>query len=811
MDVAWERWVARRDPQALNQVVHDSAGMVYATCLRILGNPTEAEDVAQECYEALLREKDAARVRVVGAWLHGAATYRSLTRLRAEDRRARREAQYAAEQPAQVEPVRNEIHEHVDEALAELPEDLRAPLVQTFLCGRTQREVAKQLGIPRRTLRHRIDTGLEQLGQLLRQRGVVVEMAALTGLLATAAAQASQAPASLTQSLGKLALSQSAGAAAPMVVTAGVGAKGAWIAVGMLVMVSALGCAAWLYAGKPPDPPQEAAATAVAPEREPDKNVSRESIAQGLLTWLKSAPPETVAAPKAPVKVSGYVVDEDGAPVSDVQIGLKKRWEFYVGPTSAVPVNEKGEFVCTDSEKGPLQAEEYEFFYCAKRLTDEAATRIAHTIPPVEAPNIEITPVMLAEDREIQDIRVVVPSAKRVVRGMVRDEEGQPVSGAGVVMHISIPNAETVTDPDGRFTLTRVRPNRMEMSVEILKSMTDDFYYPITVCHPDYECADVDAKTGDENVEVTLYAKRRGSVKGMVVDARTDKPLLTPKVWIGRMVTNYGETKVLSYALNAPVQLGGVFHLKDLPAGSATLWASAPGYGTAFISPVRIEADTDSADVVIRLEPEGIIETRANLDRYPKGALVAFDTAIKNGASREDCFVNVGGTCGFYHVAPGRYEVAMGVNTTWDAEHYGGGTVCYSTSVEVEEGKTTTVELGTPGNGAVQGVLTPLADGQTMRFTVRKGPHDTPVSDDWGDTRFQPKGLGTQRLAVEDIFIWGMHDKQFNGNQFYVGFLSAGTFTVTALLYDEATQQVRQQSKVFTVGDCETATIDFAF
>jgi hypothetical protein len=43
-----ENWVTRRDAEAITAIVARHSRMVFATCRRILGNPSDAEDVAQE-------------------------------------------------------------------------------------------------------------------------------------------------------------------------------------------------------------------------------------------------------------------------------------------------------------------------------------------------------------------------------------------------------------------------------------------------------------------------------------------------------------------------------------------------------------------------------------------------------------------------------------------------------------------------------------------------------------------------------------------------------------------------------------------
>ena len=70
---ALRRWATLRDAEAFKDIAARHGAMVYAVCRRILGNATEAEDAAQECFESLATTRDLSAVRSLGAWLHGAA------------------------------------------------------------------------------------------------------------------------------------------------------------------------------------------------------------------------------------------------------------------------------------------------------------------------------------------------------------------------------------------------------------------------------------------------------------------------------------------------------------------------------------------------------------------------------------------------------------------------------------------------------------------------------------------------------------------------------------------------------------------
>jgi len=86
----WAADSAVRDADAFAEIVSRYSAMVYGTCKRVTRNPTDAEDVAQECFIELARVRRTITPSL-GGWLHRVAVRRSLNRLKAESRRKRRE------------------------------------------------------------------------------------------------------------------------------------------------------------------------------------------------------------------------------------------------------------------------------------------------------------------------------------------------------------------------------------------------------------------------------------------------------------------------------------------------------------------------------------------------------------------------------------------------------------------------------------------------------------------------------------------------------------------------------------------------
>ena len=81
-----ESWMHERNADAFKTLARRYAGMVFGTCKRILNNPTEAEDAAQECFELLATTQKPVG-EYLAPWLHRAACNKALTRLRSERRR----------------------------------------------------------------------------------------------------------------------------------------------------------------------------------------------------------------------------------------------------------------------------------------------------------------------------------------------------------------------------------------------------------------------------------------------------------------------------------------------------------------------------------------------------------------------------------------------------------------------------------------------------------------------------------------------------------------------------------------------------
>ncbi len=206
------RYHRHGDADAFGVLVRDHAGMVFATARRITGDAALAEDVAQETFLELARSGHGV-AGSVAAWLHRVAWRKACNAVRGESRRRRHEQAAADMHDGASEPAWEELEQQIDEVVNELPATLREPLVQHYLEGRAQQEVAARIGVSQSTVSRHLDAGIRELRARLQARGVFCG-AGLAALLSAHTAHA--APASLTSSLGKLAISGAGvGAAVP--------------------------------------------------------------------------------------------------------------------------------------------------------------------------------------------------------------------------------------------------------------------------------------------------------------------------------------------------------------------------------------------------------------------------------------------------------------------------------------------------------------------------------------------------------------------------------------------------------------------
>ncbi len=155
---------------ALKEVYDKTSAKLFGVCMRILGDPGEAEDVLQEVYLSVWRNAaafDAARASPI-TWLATIARNRSIDRLRAR-RPGRSDPIDAALQVADSEPsalTRMAVGQDVTrlhDCVGELEALHRDAIRAAFLDGLTYEVLATRAGVPLGTMKSWIRRSLLKL------------------------------------------------------------------------------------------------------------------------------------------------------------------------------------------------------------------------------------------------------------------------------------------------------------------------------------------------------------------------------------------------------------------------------------------------------------------------------------------------------------------------------------------------------------------------------------------------------------------------------------------------------------------------
>lgn len=162
--------VARGDQQAFARLYDQLAPMVYGVVLKVLRDPAQSEEVAQEVFVELWRTAtrfDGTRSSV-RTWAAVVAHRRAIDRVRSEQASRRRDDLDALKAPAPHDTVVAEVESSIDQyrvrkALNALTPTQREAVELAYFGGHTYREVAVLLGVPEGTVKTRIRDGMIKL------------------------------------------------------------------------------------------------------------------------------------------------------------------------------------------------------------------------------------------------------------------------------------------------------------------------------------------------------------------------------------------------------------------------------------------------------------------------------------------------------------------------------------------------------------------------------------------------------------------------------------------------------------------------
>ncbi len=548
--VLFERWQKNQDADAFALLVKRYSGMVYSSCRRMLQNSSEAEDVTQECFIALMQTRDTLRLSL-GAWLHTIAVRRSIDHIRKSSRRRHREHGYSETVSEEILPsdaVIKEVLVKVDEAIEMLPESLREAIVARFLEGRQHTEVAHSLGVAESTVRHRVNQAVEQVREHLKKEGVTVSIAAIVLALEKSV---EAIPAAVISGICKLAVS---GAVKSGIGIAVGGAAVAKLSVILAILLAALG----LWKGipfleqSPPDNVEEAIVAAEQAHNIPQQEILTELPPEIIDGSSETTIPDISTAMNADEKdsasfsVTGRVYDAEtgegiaGAIASVVEDGYKK---IESEPTSADGV---------------------------------------YRIPPIDDGNYSIS---IGELSEYPDY---MGSSRRM---LVTVKDGAPLEGIDFPLKRGIPIRGIVKTKQGQVApdvtvavITSINPNRLESQSDadgnfVVYIPAADAQVMVQGRTKDYESNLISdlmvSDTGLDDLELILERQRTGSISGEVVDG-DGNPLE------GLIVHPYRQQPaVFSYDPDDETDRYGRFMLEGLAPGEYAVIVT-PGNATGF-------------------------------------------------------------------------------------------------------------------------------------------------------------------------------------------------------------------------------------
>ena len=160
------------DPDAFEGIFRHHQRAVYSWILRIVRNPTDAEDLTVETFWRIY----CARARFDPArgfepWARRIASHAALDWLRAQRPQAELAADYAA--PSAVDPgVRAEIGQRTAQAFARLPARLRIAAILAVVEEQPHKEIAEALGISVAAVKVRVFRALRLLRKDLERQGI---------------------------------------------------------------------------------------------------------------------------------------------------------------------------------------------------------------------------------------------------------------------------------------------------------------------------------------------------------------------------------------------------------------------------------------------------------------------------------------------------------------------------------------------------------------------------------------------------------------------------------------------------------------
>ncbi len=203
LESLYRKWAKDGDPESQDKFLGAANTHVFRLAYRLLDQREDAEDVSQQVLMKIIKQGEAAKdeIREFEAWIYTLTLNEIRNHVRSNAKRKERErakgdldvklleeakGPKSAPGKSSAPPLVDEIsavQNAVWAALADLPAELREPLVLHYSDALSKIRVAELLDVPESTIRVRLHRGLHQLRNLLLIRNVGPSAVALSWFL----------------------------------------------------------------------------------------------------------------------------------------------------------------------------------------------------------------------------------------------------------------------------------------------------------------------------------------------------------------------------------------------------------------------------------------------------------------------------------------------------------------------------------------------------------------------------------------------------------------------------------------------------
>ena len=154
----------------MNELLGRHYDRLYAICYRIAGNHADAADACQEALLSIVKGLDRFDGRAAfKTWSYRVASNACLDEMRRRNRRPLASSETMPEPDDPAPSLADQVTDRlsIEDALPQLSEEFRVPVVLRDVAGFDYAEIAETLSIPAGTVRSRIARGRRQLSELV--------------------------------------------------------------------------------------------------------------------------------------------------------------------------------------------------------------------------------------------------------------------------------------------------------------------------------------------------------------------------------------------------------------------------------------------------------------------------------------------------------------------------------------------------------------------------------------------------------------------------------------------------------------------